>query len=150
MPVIQDVFSTEIPVGYPGMVANGETSNRISRTIEDAGGLPFGRAAFRGAGDHGCTATPSADFLGIAIADHGLPIFPGGLADTYPQYATVPLMNEGVIWVLAAGNVTDGDPVTVDAEGDFVAGGATAIAGWTFDGTAASGAMVRISNKRNT
>jgi hypothetical protein len=110
---VQSTYSSTIATGYAGMVANGEESNRISRTVEDAGGMVFGAAAFRGAADHGCTATPTANkFLGIVIADVGQVPGLGGTADTLPQYTTAGLLNEGVIYV--SGSVrADGDQVYV-------------------------------------
>lgn len=57
MAELQTTYATTLAAGYPGMVANGETSNRISRTCEDSGGIGFGKAVYAGAGDHGCTAT---------------------------------------------------------------------------------------------
>jgi hypothetical protein len=71
--IVQSTYKTGYDAGYPGMVANGETSNRISRTVEDSAGIAFGKAAFRGADDRGCTATPAAGkFMGITIADAGV------------------------------------------------------------------------------
>lgn len=53
MAVAQSTYSTTLPVGLAGQIANGETSNRISRTIESAAGVGFGQPVFRGSGDHG-------------------------------------------------------------------------------------------------
>ena len=66
---IQDVYNSAPGKGFPGMVVNGETSNRISRTVEDAAGIAFGMAAFRGGGDHGITGTPTAGTAGGAFVD---------------------------------------------------------------------------------
>lgn len=148
MAVIQDVYAEGYAKGFPGMVANGETSNRISRTCEDAAGIAFGKAVFRGGGDEGCTATPAAGaHLGFAIADKGIPVLPGGVAaDIYPQYASVGIMNRGAIYVVAGEAVTDGAPVYVTAGGAIVdtVGANIPADGWVFDETAANGAIVRI------
>lgn len=115
---IQTSYATSYPAGYAGMVANGEESNRISRTVEDAAGLAFGKAAFRGSGDHGVTGTPAAaTFMGIVIADAGQVPGVGETADTLPQYATAGLLIEGVIYVSAAVAVADGDQAYVTAGG---------------------------------
>jgi len=148
MAEVQTTYASDIPVAFPGMVANGETSNRISRTVEDAAGIPFGRAAFRGVGDHGCTATPAAGaFLGITIADVGVPVLPGGPSnpDSYPQYQSAGLLSRGEIWVTAGANTTDGAPVYVTPAGAFTptSSGNTAIPA-EFDDTVLSGAMVRL------
>jgi hypothetical protein len=115
---IQNSYSSSIPVGFAGMIKNGETSNRISRTIEDAAGIAFGKAAFRGTGDHGVTATPAAaTFMGIVIADAGQVPAAGETADTVPQNGTVGLLNEGVIYVNSSVAVADGDQVYVTSAG---------------------------------
>lgn len=54
MAVVQSTYSETYAVGFPGMVANGETSNRISRTVESAAGIAFGQPAFRGSDPMGC------------------------------------------------------------------------------------------------
>ena len=158
MAVVQNIFPTAIPVGYPGMVANGETSNRISRTCEDAAGIAFGAPVWRGAGDHGCTGVvgTAATFLGFAIADHGIQPLPGGVAaDIYPRYSTVAIMTLGVIWVAATGANADGAAVTIgtgaglaDGIGD-VAADATHIAapGWVFDDTTTVTGLARIAKR---
>jgi hypothetical protein len=148
---LQSSFSASIPVGYPGMLANAEVQNRITRTIEDAAGIGFGKAAFRGVGDHGITATPTAGkLMGITIVDHGHVRQTGVAVDTYERYANVPLLQRGTIWVLASAAVADDDQVYVTPAGLFtnVAAGNIILDGWVFDGTVASGAMVRITNNR--
>ncbi len=148
MAVIQDTYNNAPAKGYPGMVANGETSNRLSRTCEDAAGIAFGRFVFRGAGDEGCTATPTlGKDLGVSIADHGIPVLPGGpVADVYPRYASVGIMDGGAIYVQVGAAVNDGDPVHVTPAGAItnVAAGNVAVTGWEFDETVASGGICRV------
>jgi hypothetical protein len=69
MAELQTSYTDTIAHGYPGMVANGEDSNRISRTCEDAAGIAFGLPVARGSGDHGCTGTitTAADATHIAL-----------------------------------------------------------------------------------
>lgn len=145
MAIVQDTYNAAPAVGYPGMVANGETSNRISRNVEDAGGVAFGKAMFQGTQDLGATATPGTDFLGVTIADHGLALLPGGTADVIPQGRTAGLMDEGVIWVLAGAAVANRAAVYVTPGGAFtsVSSGNTAIPA-KFMGAAGSGAPARI------
>lgn len=149
---VQTTYTATLANGFPGMVANGEPSNRISRNVEPAGGLAFGAAAFRGAGDHGVSNVPAAGtFMGIAIADHAIQPLPGGVAaDIYPQYATAALLNEGEIWVTnGAAAVSDGDPVYVTPAGAYtnVAAGNVAIPA-EFDDTVAAGILVRLRVRR--
>jgi hypothetical protein len=115
---IQSTYATGFAAGYAGMVANGEESNRISRTVEDSAGIAFGKAAFRGSGDHGVTATPATGtFMGVTIADQGIVAPVGGTADVYPQYSTASLLNEGPIYVTVGVNVADGDQAYVTPAG---------------------------------
>lgn len=53
MAVAQSTYPLVHPIGLVGQIINGETSNRISRTVETAAGLAFGQPAFRGTDDHG-------------------------------------------------------------------------------------------------
>lgn len=57
MAELQTTYTDTVAKGYAGMVANGETSNRITCTCEDSGGIAFGAPVYRGSGDHGCTGT---------------------------------------------------------------------------------------------
>lgn len=139
-------IDTPVPA-YAGMVANGETSNRISRTIEDAAGIGFGKAAYRGAGDHGCTATPAANaLLGFTIAHEVQGLLAGQTADTYAQYANVAIMTLGAIWVNTAVAVNDGEQVYVTPAGAITnsAAGNVAATGWFFDTSTSGADLARI------
>lgn len=149
---IQSTYATGYAVGFPGMVANGEESNRISRTVEDVAGIGFGKPAFRGAADHGCTMTPTAGaFMGVVISDAGYPQGVNGstvgAVDTLPRYETAGLLNEGCIYVTAGVNVTAGDAAFVDGTGAFLKAG-TAIPA-TYDQTVSSGGIVRLRVRRS-
>lgn len=151
MPTLQTNFGASIPIGYPGMIAHGELQNRLSRTCEDVAGIPFGAAVFGGAGDHGCTATPSPDFLGIAIVDHGNVRRSSSTgADRFDRYENVPIMQRGGVKVLTSVAVTKRQPAYVTPAGAYtnVAAGNTALTGWVFDHAAAAGAIVVITRNR--
>jgi hypothetical protein len=157
MAVLQDTYLNNVPVGYPGMIANGETSNRISRTCEDSAGIPFGAPVYRGSGDHGCTAVvgTAATFLGFAIAHEVLGQLAGQSADRYQQYDDVAILTQGVLWVTAGGAVTDGASVTIGKSGGAADGiGATAAdathiaaTGWVFDDTLAATGLARVAKR---
>jgi hypothetical protein len=150
MAEVQTTYSESFAEGYPGMVANGETSNRISRTCEDAGGIPFGVPVYRGAGDHGCTMTPGVGtLLGISIAHQGLGLLSGQTVDEYAQYETVAILTEGVIWVTAAEDVTDGAQAYGTAAGaiDDTSSGDTILTGWFFDTTASAAGLVKLAKR---
>ena len=147
---IQSTYLQGPARGFPGMIANGEDSNRISRTVEDAAGIAFGLAVFQGATDHGVTATPSANFMGVTIADSGVIALPGGALDTYQQYTTAGILNEGPIIVTTSVAVTPRQPVYVTPAGVFTnVVTANTLLPATFDETAAAGAPVRIRIRRN-
>jgi len=146
MAEVQTTYTTDIPVGFAGMVANGETSNRLTRTVETAAGIGFGKAVFRGTGDHGVTATAAANtFMGITIAKTDQPLTASRDADEYAQYDSAAILNEGVIWVVAGEAVTDGAAAYVTSGGAIVDTATDNVAiPAVFDGTAASGALVRL------
>lgn len=120
MAIVQDTYNSAPGTAFPGMVADGETSNRISRTVEDAGGIGFGVPVWRGVGDRGCTATvgTAATFLGFTIADHGQPVVPGGpAADIIPRYRSIGILTLGAIYANVKGTANDGDPLTMGKAG---------------------------------
>lgn len=151
MAVVQDTYSAGRPIGYAGMVANGETSNRISRTVEDAAAIAFGRPVFQGTGAHGVTATPSAALLGIAIGNYAPPAVQatGVQADSYPQYSTAGILTQGVIWVQVAAAVAARAQAYVTAAGVITATatGNTILTGWFFDDAASGAGLVRLAKR---
>lgn len=109
MPAVQTSYAQTHARWVEGMVLNSEHSLRLSRTVESAAGIGFGKVACRGADDHGCkVSAASGDFIGITIMDQTLL---GGTVDKYPQYAEANLLRKGVIVVSAGVAVTQGDPV---------------------------------------
>ena len=109
MPTIQTNYTATHAVAYEGMVANSEPSVIVSRIAEDVEGIGFGKVCVRGDWDNTVTdAEASKAFEGIAIADPTQP------ADTFAQYATIPVMKKGVIWVMASVAVTKGQADLVE------------------------------------
>lgn len=156
MPELQTTYTGTVAKGYPGMVANGETSNRISRSVEDAAGVAFGKPVYRGALDHGCTATVGtlATFLGFTIATSAQGYVAGQDADEYQQYDTANVMTGGAIYVAVTGNVADGAAITMGTGAgaadalSSVAADATHIAtGWIADETITGGGIIRIAKR---
>lgn len=145
MAVLQSSFAEDIPVGYPGMEADGELSNIITRVLESST-VGFGKAVYQGTNDRGAVTTPSANLLGFTIANKALPVTAARAADTFIQGDNLRVKNRGKIWVTAGAAVADRDPVYVTSAGAItnVSTSNTAATGWEFDDTAASGAPVRI------
>lgn len=151
MAVLQSTYSATIPTMIPGQVLNGETSNRISRTVEDATAIPFGKFVFRGAGDHGCTLTPAANkTLGVTIANAAATSTTlGSSADTgYSQYATAGIMTLGVMAVVSSVAVTQGDKVYVTSAGVITnVSTSNTDTGWVFDGTITAAGNVPVARR---
>lgn len=157
MAVLQDIYTDTMAAGYAGMIANGETSNRISRTCEDSGGIPFGAPVYRGSGDHGCTGTigTAATFLGFSIAHEALGLLTGQTVDRYQQYDNVAILTGGVMWVNVVGAVADGASVTIGKSAGLADGiGSTAAdathiaaTGWVFDDTLAATGLARVAKR---
>lgn len=150
MAIAQSTYLENAVIGRPGMVANGERMNVISRFVEDSAGIAFGLAAFQGTADDGVTATPSANLLGIVIVSKGITPVPGGAAaDIVPQRDVAAIATNGAVWVTAGANVADRAPVYVTSAGVFTSAdsGNTLLAGWQFDMTAVSGQPVRIARR---
>lgn len=154
MAFVQTAYSNDIPVGYAGMVANQETSNRISREVEDAAGIAYGKAVFRGANARGITGTPNANtFVGFTMATYagGSVSFPSNNADpVWAQTRTAGVLEKGVIWVNAATAATAGSLVYVTPAGAISnsASGNTALpANVSFDDTITAAGLVRVRIK---
>ena len=148
MPELQTSYATDPAKAYAGMIANGETSNRITRTVETSTGIAFGQPAYRGSGDHGCTATVGtlATFLGWTVATSALGMTSGADADEYQQYDNAVIITAGAVYVNVKGSVADGAAITVGTGGgaaDLIgstAADATHIAtGWVADETVTDG-----------
>jgi hypothetical protein len=65
---IQSTYGTDYAKGFPGMLADGNTQSRPTRTIEDAAGIAFGKAAFQGSNDRGIVALQTLVGAGSAAA----------------------------------------------------------------------------------
>lgn len=144
MAEVQTTYTETITKGTAGMIANGETSNRISRTCEDAAGIGFGVPVYRGTGDHGCVAAVGtlATFLGWTINHLALGLISGSDVDEYQQYENVPILTQGAIYINIKGAITDGAEVTIgkgagiaDLYGATAADATHIATGWIADET---------------
>ena len=144
----QTTYTASLAAAVAGMLANGENKNVISRTVQDSGGIGFGKAAFRGTLDHGITATPAANtFMGISLIDPAQQATPAApTADLYARYQSVPLLTNGVVWVAAGVAVADGEQVYVTSGGVFtnVATSNVIIPNAVFDATIGAAGLVPV------
>ena len=122
MAEVQTVYATDLAVGFAGMIANGETSNRISRTCEDSGGIGFGKAVYRGAGDHGCTLAAGLAAAGSEAAGN---TGNGTITDT-PTVGTGAKVGRYTVTIVEP--ATDAGEFTVeDPDGNTIGNGTVAV-----------------------
>lgn len=114
---VQSTYTERMDAAVAGQIANTETSNVISRTVEDSAGIAFGLAVTQGTDDHECTAfAGTGSILGIAARDQSVdPDNPSEFAEG----DTARILTQGVIWVTAAEAVDAGDSVYVEDDGTF-------------------------------
>ncbi len=106
MPAVQTTYNAQHARWVEGMVLNSEPSVVISRTVETAAGIGFGKVACQGAGDNGIIVSAASKvYRGITVLD------PTQAGDTYAQYATAAVMTKGVIVAQASVAVAAGDKV---------------------------------------
>jgi hypothetical protein len=147
MPAVQTSYAQTILPAVEGMIVNSEPHNVISRQLESAAGIGFGKVCVQGTADEQIRVSETVrKFRGITVMSHSAG---RGIADSYEQYETVPVLERGVIWVLASVAVAVGDPAYyVPATGVLtnVATGNTLITDGSFDSsTTGSGlAILRI------
>ncbi|BEV00083.1 DUF2190 family protein [Novosphingobium olei] len=99
----QTSYSQFQPSGYPGMQADLSEWDASSKTATAT--IAFGAPVQRN-GDESCSPYASGgEYLGIAKATHKVT---GTVADSYEQYDTVPVANEGVWWGIAGAAITVG------------------------------------------
>ena len=109
MPV-QTTYNSQLAPAYEGMIANSEPHRIVSKQVESAAGIGFGKVTVQGTADDQIRVSEvTRRFRGLTEASH----IGGGLAtlDSYEQYQTVPVMVEGVMWVMASVAVNPGDLV---------------------------------------
>lgn len=98
----QSTYTQFQPAGYAGMQADMSEWDASSKTATAT--IAFGAPVQRN-GDEGCTPFTSGEYIGIAKAMHKVS---GTVAESYEQYETVPVVNEGVWFGTADAAITVG------------------------------------------
>lgn len=151
MAAYQTTYGNTFAKGFPGMIANGETSNRISRIVEQAGGIGFGKAAYRSSDTGVDTTEATANLLGFTIASYAPAAAQatGDVTDTHPQGSTIGILTLGCMWVETSVAVNDGEQVYVTSAGDItnVSTSNQAATGWFFQDTIGSAGLARIARR---
>jgi len=143
---IQDAFGAAVavmPLGYAGMIAEGQQVKDVASKRVTTAVVPFGRAVGSSGTDPGTCRLGGTGFEGVAIADKSR------LNDEYIVGEMAGILRKGTVWVVADGAVTIAGPVTFTvATGVIgaraVAAGIVAIAGAKFETAGADGALVRL------
>lgn len=149
---VQTSYSENIGAAREGMIASQEEVNLISRTVETAAGVGFGKPVKQGAGDNGVTIADASttDIVGITVRERSVRPADGNM---FEQYDSARLMTKGVIWVTVtdAGGVAAGDPVWLDLSGagtfgnaDVGLGNGLQLAGCRWDSSADNGELAKI------
>lgn len=147
-PAVQNAYTDTYRKGFPGMIANSELANKISRVLQTAT-LAFGQPVARGTLDDTCILMATTKvLLGISVRDETL------LHATPDQYIVgdnVAIMTQGSIWVTAGAALTPASLVAWDpATGKWKPAGTGFIPFPLMrfdDSAAADGDLVRVSYK---
>lgn len=112
---LQTTYSSTQAAAVAGHQATEIDATILSRTVETAAGIGFGRAVEQGTADKGCILFDGGTVLGIAVLDRG-----ATGEDEYAQYESARVMVKGDIWVVCATGCSAGDSVFVrPSNGDF-------------------------------
>lgn len=111
---VQTVYNETMAAARAGARANMEPVDLISRTVETAAGIGFGKVVQQGTADKGCssvlTGMTAQTYLGVTMRERGVrPETPNAFA----QYESALIMRKGVIWVEVAVAIATTDIVTV-------------------------------------
>jgi hypothetical protein len=122
---IQSTYPDTIRPGVEGAIVNEEPVRLISRTVEDAAGIPFGRGVIQGVANKGCklgAMGTEGNMLGVTVRERSVKAeFPNG----FMQYDSARIMRSGVIWVAVTEAVLAGDPAKISATGTWGKGTGT-------------------------
>jgi len=147
MPAV--TYAATLRPGVEGAMANEEPVDLISRTVEDAAGIGFGKAVVQGINDNGCKiAGATGKVLGITVRERSVRV--SALSGNgFAQYDTARIMNQGVIWVKVGSAVVAGNAVAwTSATGLWGATGDIVITDARFETSAGANgiAQVRLGN----
>lgn len=147
MPNVQPTYSENIRPAIAGAKGTMTPATVISRTVENSGGVAFGKAVAQGTNDNGCHAFTAGDtaILGVALLDRSAR---GSDGKSYSRYESARILTEGDVWVVVAQDVVAGQPVYVrPSNGDFQKDNTNSAVQWAgarYDTSVASGGLALI------
>lgn len=113
---LQTNYGDTQPAAVAGAPATMIAAIDLSRNVEDAAGIAFGKPVQQGVTDKGIAAFAGGKFVGITMLDRsatGTPTSPDG----FPQRASAKVRVSGDVWVTAAAVVAAGDSVYLTEDG---------------------------------
>lgn len=142
MPITDTVgtYSTALPVGYPGMVAETQLVRDVASRAVETAAVAFGLAVGRGTAAGSCKLGGTG-YEGIAIADKAR------AADQHAVGEIAGVLRKGTVWVTASVAIAVGDtPYFVAATGTItnVATGNVAIPNAKFETAGGIGELVKL------
>ena len=139
---IQDAFGAAVanmPLGYAGMIAEGQQIKDVASKRVTTASVPFGRAVGASGTTPGTCRLGGVGFEGIAIADKSR------VDDEYVVDEMAGILRKGTVWVIASTAVTVANPVTfTPATGVIGHNLATTITGAKFETAGSIGDLVRV------
>ena len=139
---IQDAFGAAVdamPLGYAGMIAEGQQVKDVASKRVTTASVPFGLAVGRDGVIDGAVKLGGTGFEGIAIADKSR------VGDEYIVGEMAGILRKGTVWVTASTAVDPGDAVTFTAATGVIGEGlAITIAGAKFETSGGIGDLVRV------
>lgn len=142
MGTVQSTYADNITNAFAGAIANQEPKTLISRTVEDSGGIEFGKAVMQGTEDKGVVVGDGTAFLGVVVRTQSVE---DGTFEGFEYRDEARIMTKGVIWVANSGGVNAGDGVEVQADGALAAlGSGTEVVGARWDTSATDGNLAQL------
>ena len=139
---IQDAFGAAVaamPLGYAGMIAEGQQVKDVASKRVTTAVVPFGRAVGRDGTNPGTCRLGGVSYEGISIADKSR------LNDEYIVGEMAGILRKGTVWVIASTAVTVANPVTfTPATGVIGHSLTTTITGAKFETAGSIGDLVRV------
>mgnify|MGYP000215177590 CR=1 FL=1 len=144
MPRIQTTYAETMDEGRAGMIVNTELKNLISRNVEGADGIGFGKAVARGTLDRSARVTTTGDtkILGISVRERSVD---ANDEDNIAEGRELRVMTKGVTYVTVSGAVVQGEAVHLAvATGVWSNAGGITVANAEFETSAADGELARV------
>lgn len=144
----QTTYGDNIAAAVAGLVANMVPATFISRNVETAAGIGFGKPVAQGAEDYGCILFASGTVLGITALERDTA---AETPDVFAEYDSARVMTKGTIWVVCTTGCSAGDPVYVRPSNatfqDSSANSGVQIVGarWETSATAGNLAIIRLT-----